>query len=452
MSFKRARDQDVNPAKRTRRGLNDLPSLPKQRLNTYMFGSSALCELGLGPRVTEVKRPRLNPLLPSDSVGVVALTAGGAHSLAIDHSGAVWSWGQNDSGCLGRATKEGPDELDEDNDLNAKESTPKQVEGLPAHLSFAAIGATDNCSVAITEEGRVWAWGTFIDDGNKAFSPGTKYQREPTQLPSPRNIVTVAAGRDHLLFVNTNGQVYAWGVGSSSQLGVRVNPFLRTHTVGPVRVPVLKNIINVFAGDYQSFALDAHGNLWAWGLNNFGQLGIPEPVGANVVIERPTQVPQFWPEGQRIVQVASGSHHTAFLTSEGELWTVGETNFHQLGIPYDESLPKNTVREQDGTPSYVPNAVRVKKGINEDETVDLPPMKFVAAGTDHTVALSKIDGTAWTWGFGEMYQLGHGKPAGEDQPEDESLPRRIKNTATTGVNMCWAGAGGQFCVIAAPTD
>ena len=411
-----------------------------------MFGSGTICELGLGPRVVEVKRPRLNPLLPAADVGLVAVAAGGAHSIGIDYNGHIWSWGQNDGGALGRPTKESDDEIDEDNDLNAKESTPTRVQGIPDHVVFVAVAAGDNVSAAITTEGRVWAWGTFTDDGRKAFRPGVKYQREPWLVPSVRSAVALAAGKDHLLILDKSGKVWAWGTGNSFQLGVKLNPNLRTHTFGPFKVPGLKDITQIYAGDFQSYAIDKSGKVFAWGLNNFGQLGISDNVGSGAMVESPTLVSFF--SDKEVKQIASGNHHTVWLTGDGSIWTIGETNFHQLGIPYDD-LPANTVREGDGTPSYVPTPTKLSKGAFDEESVPLPKFKYIAAGTDHSLAISAEDGSAWTWGFGEVYQLGHGKPAGEDSPEDEPVPTRIKNTATTGVNMCWAGAGGQYSVIAA---
>lgn len=444
--MKRGANHIDSVAKKTRASLNSIPPQRTQPLNVYMFGSGTICELGLGPRVTEVKRPRLNPLLPANDVGIVQVACGGAHSIGIDVNGHIWSWGQNDGGALGRPSKESDDEIDEDNDLNAKESTPQRVEGLSENTVFVAVGATDNISAGITADGRVWAWGTFTDDGRKCFRPGVRYQREPWLVPTVRGAVALAGGKDHLLILDKNGKVWAWGTGQSRQLGVVVSSNLRTHTFGPFKVPVVKDIVSIAAGDFQSFAIDKNGKVFAWGLNNFGQLGISEGVGSGAMVDKPTEVEFF--TGKHVAQIASGSHHTVWLTEDGDIWTVGETNFHQLGVPYDD-LPADTVREKDGTPSYITTPVKLSKGAFDEEPVALPKFKFIAAGTDHSLAISKEDGSTWTWGFGEVYQLGHGKPAGEDSPEDEPVPTRIKNTATTGVNMCWAGAGGQFSVIAA---
>jgi regulator of chromosome condensation len=133
------------------------------------------------------------------------------------------------------------------------------------------------------------------------------------------------------------------------------------------------------------------------------------------------------------------------LTKDGDIYAVGEMNFHQLGIP-NEQLPKSTVFEQDGvTPSYVPVPTKLTTGPGGTK---LPKFKQISTGVDHSLALLAEDGSAWTWGFGAVYQLGHGKPEGEDDPEDEPVPTKIENTASRGVNMVFCGAGGQFSILA----
>ncbi|ANB12961.1 Srm1p [Sugiyamaella lignohabitans] len=432
--------------------VNEIPTLPTQRLNVYVFGSGSLCELGLGPNVTEVKRPRLNPLLPIDEIGIVSLAVGGAHVIAIDYAGKLWTWGQNDSGVLGRYTKEDYEsgDVDLDNDINALESTPSRVTGIPDHLKFVAVAASDNLSAAITDEGHLWAWGTFIDDGDKAFKSGIEIQTTPVYISQIRGAVGIAGGKDHLLIVDKYGQVYAWGTGQNYQLGVQVNARLRTKTFGPIKIKGLKNIKSVAAGEYHSFAIDIDNKLWAWGLNNFGQCatwgsGDDNEAGSGVSVTKPTLAKFF--EDKEVAQVDGGNHHSLILTTNGEVYAVGEMNFNQLGIPTN-ALPESTVREKNGSPSYVPIPTKLTTGMSEEQSLQLPKFKYIATGTDHSLAVSAEDGSIWTWGFGEVYQLGHGKPAGEDSPEDEEVPTRIKNTATTGVNMVFVGAGGQFSVSA----
>lgn len=147
-------------------------SLPTTKLNVYAFGTGDNAELGLGPEPNAkvVKRPRLNTFLLPDVVGVVAVAIGGMHGLALTHEGKVYSWGVNDQYALGRESKvapreklaDGSDDSDEDDEpLNALESTPMPVEGFPVGTVITRIAAGDSVSVAVTDQGRVYAWGTF---------------------------------------------------------------------------------------------------------------------------------------------------------------------------------------------------------------------------------------------------------------------------------------------------
>lgn len=121
--------------------------------------------------VTDVKRPRLNPLLDARTVGVVAIATGGMHCIAITHDNKILTWGVNDQGALGRDTPkrvrvEGDDESDDDDDdsgLNPAESSPGEVDSahFPEGTKFAQVAACDSASFVLTADGFVYGWGTF---------------------------------------------------------------------------------------------------------------------------------------------------------------------------------------------------------------------------------------------------------------------------------------------------
>lgn len=158
---------------------------PTQRLDVYVFGTNCYGELGLGDatKKSEIPGPVLNPKLPADSVGVVQLAIGGVHSAALTHDNKILTWGVNDEGTLGRDTKEerkveengdgvngdeakeesDSDSDDDEVDLNMKEATPTAVDSalFPEGTVFTQITATDSATFALTQEGRVYGWGTF---------------------------------------------------------------------------------------------------------------------------------------------------------------------------------------------------------------------------------------------------------------------------------------------------
>lgn len=153
-------------------------SAPTTRLNVYVCGEGSSGELGLGAGKTaiDVKRPRLNPHLPADRVGVVQVAVGGMHCVALTHDNKILTWGVNDQGALGRDTtwEDGYKDVDEtksnsdsdsDNDtgLNPHESTPTAIpsDAFPEGTTFVEVAAGDSSSFALTDEGQVYGWGTF---------------------------------------------------------------------------------------------------------------------------------------------------------------------------------------------------------------------------------------------------------------------------------------------------
>ena len=163
-------------AKVPRKGavINDAPT---QILNLYSFGEGSNGELGLGPKAKDVKRPRLNALLDAAKVGVVQVATGGMHALALTHDYNIYSWGVNDKGTLGRDTASGvvlkdmdknadsdSDSDDDDADMNPLESTPATIskDHFPEDVVITQIAAGDSTSFAVTDDGRVFGWGTFI--------------------------------------------------------------------------------------------------------------------------------------------------------------------------------------------------------------------------------------------------------------------------------------------------
>jgi regulator of chromosome condensation len=147
--------------------INDAPT---ERLDIYVFGEGGSGELGLGSnkvdgkKPTDVKRPRLNHNLSADDVGVVQIACGGMHAAALTHDNKILTWGVNDQGALGRDTKwDDSEEDDNDSGLNPKESSPGELsaEFFAPGTKFVQVVACDSSTFALTEDGRVYGWGTF---------------------------------------------------------------------------------------------------------------------------------------------------------------------------------------------------------------------------------------------------------------------------------------------------
>ncbi|ODQ78039.1 hypothetical protein BABINDRAFT_163076 [Babjeviella inositovora NRRL Y-12698] len=435
---KRARSKNASVLRLTHLPeINPLAVAKTEILDVFVFGTGSMCELGLGPeaKTKEVKRPRLNPFLGKDSVGIVDIAVGGMHTLALDKNGNIWSWGGNDSGVLGRDTTLSQEQLrdmdddsdDEDGDLNAVESTPAKVEGLPEDVTVVQIAATDNLSACLTSAGDVYTWGTFrCNEGELGYSQGIKVQLTPARMETLSSIVQLAPGKDHIMALDTRGLVYAWGNGQQHQLGRRVLDRFKTGALEP-REFGLRNIMFIGSGEFHSFAITHTNKVMAWGLNQYGQCGIPIDLKDESVVTKPTVVVDLL--DKEIVNITGGEHHSIALAKDGSVYTFGRYDMKEVGIAKSD-LPEGTFRDEKGNARSVPIPTKLV----------LPKCKAVAAGSHHTLAVTE-DGLVFTWGFADTYAVGLG-----NTEEDVEVPTRINNTATKFYDIKVIGGGGQFSV------
>lgn len=481
----------IDPVMKVKIGAK-INSAPTQVLDVFVFGEGSAGELGLGHKrydgkpVIDVKRPRPNPLLSAEAVGVVQIACGGMHVLALTRDNRILTWGVNDQGALGRDTKsdgeasDGDDD-DDDSGLNRHESTPAEIDtkGVAPATKFVQVAASDSASFALTEDGRVYSWGTFrvslhlsffsffslhshrtdlahphpqSPDGILGFSKDVHIQYTPVLLDEPRKVVSLATGSNHVLALDNRGKVQTWGAPEQNQLGRRV--VQRDTKASALRAGgrALRRgvrVVAVAAGAYHSFALDDEGRAWAWGLNNFGQLGIARPEGeggdddeddgafgspqdGGVVLE-PAQV-QPLAGGRRIATLIGGEHHTLAVADDGALFSFGRVDGHQLGFPPAWHTRENSIYGELGTPRVLPTPTRL---------VDIPaPVVAGDAGIDSNLVVTEA-GRVFAWGFNGNYQCGIGETEG-----DVLTPALVDSVSVRDKKIVYAGCGGQFGIVA----
>ncbi|KAK8078776.1 regulator of chromosome condensation 1/beta-lactamase-inhibitor protein II [Apiospora phragmitis] len=445
---------------------------PTSKLDVFVFGEGSSGELGLGSKKYEgkkaidVKRPRLNHQLDADKVGVVALACGGMHAVALTHDGRILTWGQNDDNALGRDTnwdggvrdiddEESDDDDDDDSGMNPHESTPGEVDMSVLHpdAKITAVAACDSASLVLTDDGYVYAWGTFRGtDGIIGFTDNIRVQPTPARIPEVRNITRLAAGANHVLAMDKDGKVFTWGAGGQFQLGRRTIARRGHHAEAGLKPEPCGKFtkkhyaVEVAAGSYHSFYIDNNGQVWGWGLNNFSQTGLGDRAGvSDAMIEHPTMVASL--EDKKVKQVSAGVHHSIACTEDGKVLTWGRIDGHQTGLKKDFFTKENAIfdEEEDGKENTKPRILREPTTTNSlTNTLDLEAT-FVAAGTDNNFAISS-DGKVYSWGFSTNYQTGQGTI------DDIEEPTLIDNTALRGRKVIWAGAGGQYSIVAAPHD
>jgi len=190
--------------------------------------------------------------------GIVAVAAGSDHSIALKGDGTVWVWGRNSSGQLGLGAG-----------TQAVNPVPVAVPGLSG---VVAIAGGFYSTLALKDDGSVWAWGLY-DAG--AIIDGTPSPVAVSGLPGAA--VGISAGGTfvgasfvaHAIALMADGTVWGWGDNSYGQLG----DLTTTHRVTPVQVTGAAGVVSISAGGNHTLALKDDGSVIAWGYNFYGQLG-----------------------------------------------------------------------------------------------------------------------------------------------------------------------------------
>ncbi|CAB1343389.1 unnamed protein product, partial [Coregonus sp. 'balchen'] len=191
-----------------------------------------------------------------------------------------------------------------------------------------------------------------------------KSRKKPEQVVAldAQNIVAVSCGEAHTLALNDKGQVFAWGLATDGQLGL-------TNFEECVRVPRnIKSlsdvqIAQIACGYRHSHALSRGGQVYSWGQNRYGQLGLGV---AGQGIATPQVIQSL--QGIPFAQISAGGAHSFALTLSGAVFGWGRNKFGQLGL-------------NDNNDRYYPALL---KSLRSQRVI------YICCGEDHTAALTKL--------------------------------------------------------------
>jgi alpha-tubulin suppressor-like RCC1 family protein len=356
-----------------------------------------------------------SPVQISTGTSWTAISAGGTHTVAVRSDGTLWSWGVNTFGQAGTLS-------------TFNQLVPKQIE---IYNSFTSVAAGTDFSVAINKDLTLWRWG-FNSTGDLS-SP---HRSNPVQVGGSSFTQISAAGATALA-IDVGGRLFGWGRITTD------DNFFFNLGLDPITWGVGKSHININAGDSFIHAIDSQYAVWAYGLNNTGQLGLNDTInrsspvqlgtsyswniigggiggtplyagalfltglntsgqlGLGDVANRSSPV-QLSANNQSVFnfpvrisanrwnQISAGYSHSTAIRDDNTLWSWGLNTSGQVG---DITNASRSSPVQIGTSSWIQ----------------------VSAGKDHTGGV-KLDNTLWSWGLNTRGQLGDSTTVNKNSP------------------------------------
>jgi alpha-tubulin suppressor-like RCC1 family protein len=414
------------------------------------WGANAHGELGSGNTTSSA-----TPVQVQNVAGATAIAIGGSHGCAVVANGGVACWGDNSLGQLGIGSFTGP----LDCGATAGYTCSTKAVPVPGITGAVDVGTGDSHTCAAFPDSRVfcWGWNGYGQLGNGRYGNGnTQFAREvspvsatpigvdaggntlthracamlpdgtvkcwgdngggelgggttgfnqptPTTVQNLTNVVSIGVG-GHMCATRADATGWCWGSNGLSQIGAGA---AQPKQISPRQVAGLGPVVRMIAGRNSSCAisgdLQAPYTMRCWGVNNNGQLGVPNSTMPNcpgLVTLKCTGTPQLVP-GVAAVDIAGGSEHTCVALHNGTVRCFGQTFFGQVGPGLSGAV--------------IPN---------------LNDVVAIAAGGGHSCAL-RATGAVVCWGRNRFGQLGDG-----------TMTQRGTPQAVTGITNAVAIAAG----------
>jgi alpha-tubulin suppressor-like RCC1 family protein len=235
---------------------------------------------------------------------IIRSSVGQGHMVALKNDGSIWSWGLNDRGQLG------------DNTTTNRSSPVQVVTGGTWKKAVAAY----NHTLAIKDDGTLWVWGS--NQGGSLGDGTILHRSSPIQtLALGTDWKQVGGGFTHSAAIKNDGSLWNWGNNISGQLGDGT----ATHRSSPVQtIAGGTDWKLVTCGDYFSAAIKNDGTTWAWGNNQYGQLG-------NGNINFYSSPVQNVAGGTDWKKIDAGHQYVAAIKHDNSLWMWGRNTWGMLG-------------------------------------------------------------------------------------------------------------------------
>ena len=393
------------------------------------WGSNGYGELGNGTKTNSIEPKYVMETKEQEMTKVAIIARGANYSIFAKENGEVWGTGYNGYGQIGNYSKSstkmpeniGKDyisteeieltfnEINQTKKINAKYNYGFNLYNKEVSEEIEYTSQDENIAI-VDNEGNVTAKGvgkTYID-----ITSGELARRIEINVLEQGEVAVmdVKAGAYHTVTLKTDGTIWGFGYNVHGQLGIgtdieRTNepmqitivgaPFAGIQDGSDTTVPEIK-FTKIATGNTHTLALDTEGNVYSFGQNGYGQLGIQ---GISTNIHYPTKI-----EGlENIVKIGAFEHISIALDKDGNVYVWGngfgvtptKLNFHSKVIDISRKL----ILSENGTVWKIDDLNGKISGLTN--------IVEIASGNSHNLALS-ADGKVYSWGNNSYGQLGTG--------------------------------------------
>jgi alpha-tubulin suppressor-like RCC1 family protein len=336
------------------------------------------------------------------------ISAGSCFSLILGAQNKFYGFGANGRGQLGLGNHE-------------PKKIPTLMRNNPTIINrtiITKVSGGNSHSLMLDSQGRVYSFGGF-DFGCLGFGThgdvSTPILIPYTSLEQRGFITEVAAAEYHSLILNSQGQVFSFGFNGFGQLGLQNTAYKSTPTLIPFFDDSSISIMGISTKGDSSLLLSTEGRVYGIGNNALSQLGIKD-VGD---IRVPTLIENL----HHIIDLATGGGHSLFLDSQGEVYSCGCNLGGQLGLGGANN-------------KSIPTLIEL---ISEDDHLShqkTHPFITIAVGLTHSLILDSR-GQVFSFGSNSSGELGLGVT------KRRLIPTLIKNFP----NIIAISAGSSFSLI-----
>ena len=275
----------------------------------FAFGSNKFLQLGFGKTVSQAEPQKVN--LPP----IKQISCGRLFSVFLTLNGDLYTCGANSLGQLGYFT---------DIDI------PKKIDYLH-DIDFVRCGSEH--AICKTNNDDIYVWGcNNVGQLGIGDVHGEGIMKHHTTaykaIKWPTGIVDIKCGVSHTLVLTENKEVYSCGSNAFGQLGRNVDESRDSLSLS--KLDSISNIVRIECGSYHSMCIDTSNDLFVFGDNECGQLGLFDVEDENYKekVMLPTKIPSI----SNIIDISSRGYHTFVKTSDNKIFGFGENEYLQLGV------------------------------------------------------------------------------------------------------------------------